>query len=89
MVVTHQPTMAEIRQNTPIIPGGVDVGAGLTKMVIGSDAGQMRLRLPSIVIENRTKLYDVLTFKDGGMFFYHSGNRSDSTMGSERLTANL
>jgi len=77
MTATYQPTMAEMRRNSPETPTGVDVGAGLTKMVIGSDGGQMRLRLPSQVIENRTKLYDVLSFKDGGMFFYRSGSRTD------------
>jgi hypothetical protein len=77
MVATHQPQIPETHQSTPIIPTGADIGAGLTKLVIGSDSQQMRLRLPSQVIENRTKLYDVLSFKDGGMFFYRGGSRSD------------
>lgn len=77
MVTTYQPTQADFVRNSPEIPAGVDVGAGLTKMVIASDSQQMRLRLPSQVIENRSKLHDVLSFKDGGMFFYRSGSRSD------------
>jgi hypothetical protein len=77
MVATHQPQIPETHQNTPIIPTGADIGAGLTKLVIGSDSQQMRLRLPSQVIENRTKLHDVLSFKDGGMFFYRGGSRPD------------
>lgn len=77
MVLTHQPLSAEIRQNSLTTPTGADIGAGLTKLVIGSDQSQMRLRLPSQVIENRSKLHDVLSFKDGGMFFYRGGSRSD------------
>ena len=77
MVSMYQPTRTEIPQNAPTIATGADIGAGLTKLVIGSDQSQMRLRLPSQVIENRAKLYDVLSFKDGGMFFYRDGSRSD------------
>lgn len=77
MVTIHQPTRAEIPQNAPIIATGADIGAGLTKLVIGSAQSQMRLRLPSQVIENRSKLHDVLSFKDGGMFFYRGGSPSD------------
>ena len=77
MVLTHQPLSAEIRQTSPTLPTGADIGAGLTKLVIGSAQSQMRLRLPSQVMENRSKLHDVLSFKDGGMFFYRGGSRSD------------
>jgi hypothetical protein len=77
MLAVHQPLKADSTRNAPLIPVGVDVGAGLTKMVIDSDTRQMRLRLPSQLIENKSELHDVLTFKDGGMWYYQSGDRSD------------
>jgi hypothetical protein len=77
MLAIHQPLKADSTRNTPLIPVGVDVGAGLTKMVIDSDTQQMRLRLPSQLIENKSELHDILTFKDGGMWYYQSGDRAD------------
>lgn len=77
MIATHQPVQADFTRSAPNIAAGGDIGAGLTKMVIDTDTRQMRLRLPSQLIENKSEMHDVLTFKDGGMWFYRSGERTD------------
>ena len=77
MIAVPQPLVADKAQVTPTLPTGVDVGAGLTKVVLSSSRSQMRLRLPSKVLEIKSELPDVLSFKDGGMFFYRTGARSD------------
>ncbi len=77
MVSTVQPKQADSAQFRPFTPTGVDCGAGLVKICVDSNGSQMRLRQPSKVLELNTPLIDDLTSKEGGQFFYHSGNRTD------------
>jgi hypothetical protein len=88
MVATHQPKQAEIFQKSPPIPTGVDIGAGLSKLCVGGGSQQMRLRLPSKLVEIKEELHDVLSSKEGGHFFYHEGERQD-LVGREFLTGTL
>jgi hypothetical protein len=88
MVATHQPTQADFARTAPEIPTGVDNGAGLEKMVIGSSSQQMRIRALSKVLEIKDELHDILVSKEGGHFFYHSGDRQD-LIGREFLTGSL
>jgi hypothetical protein len=88
MVSTHQPALADSTQSRPFIPTGVDCGAGLLKVCIDSNGSQMRLRQPSKVLELKTALIDDLTSKEGGHFFYHSGDRTD-LIDREFLTGEL
>ena len=88
MVSTIQPKQADSAQIRPPIPTGVDCGAGLIKVCMDSNHAQMRLRQPSKVLELKIPLIDDLTSKEGGHFFYHSGDRTD-LMGREFLTGEL
>jgi hypothetical protein len=88
MVSTAQPKQADLIQSRPITPTGVDCGAGLTKVCIDSGERQMRIRTSSKVLELKTPLLEDLTSKEGGHFFYHSGDRTD-LMGHEFLTGEL
>ncbi|MBD1944861.1 hypothetical protein H6F50_21290 [Coleofasciculus sp. FACHB-712] len=72
-----QPSQAGFARNILALPTGADVGAGLTKICIGSGASQMKVRMPSKIVQVREELHDILTAKDGGYFFYHSGERED------------
>ncbi|MBD1929454.1 hypothetical protein H6F74_24890 [Trichocoleus sp. FACHB-90] len=87
-MVTMQPTQAELTRSTPAIAVGVDNGAGLCKLVFGSGNQQMKVRTPSKVLEIKEELHDILTSKEGGHFFYHSGDRED-LIGREFLTRTL
>ncbi len=88
MVSATQPKQADSTQSRPIIPTGVDCGAGLVKVCIDSNGSQMRLRQPSKVLELKTALIDDLVSKEGGHFFYHSGDRTD-LIDREFLTGEL
>jgi hypothetical protein len=88
MVSTAQPKQADSSQSRPFIPVGVDCGAGLVKVCIDSSGSQMRLRQPSKVLELKTALIDDLSSKEGGHFFYHSGDRTD-LIDREFLTGEL
>lgn len=88
MVATYQPVQAEFTRIPPVIPTGVDNGAGLVKICFDSGTKQMRVRTPSKVLEIKEELHDILTDKEGGHFFYHSGDRQD-LIGREFLTGNL
>ena len=88
MVAVRQPEQAGTNQSRPFIPTGVDCGAGLVKMCVDSNGSQMRLRQPSKVLELKTALIDDLVSKEGGHFFYHSGDRTD-LVGREFLTGEL
>jgi hypothetical protein len=88
MLTTHQPTQADFTRIPPVIPTGVDNGAGLVKICFDSGTKQMRVRTPSKVLEIKEELHDILTDKEGGHFFYHSGDRQD-LIGREFLTGNL
>jgi len=88
MVSTAQPKQAESAQLRPLIPTGVDCGAGLVKMCMDSNSSQMRLRQPSKILELKSALIDELSSKEGGHFFYHSGDRTD-LIDREFLTGEL
>jgi hypothetical protein len=88
MLVTYQPTQADFARHTPTIPAGFDNGAGWGKLIIGSGNQQMRLKTLSKVLEIKGELHDVLTSKERGHFFYHSGDRQD-LIGREFLTGSL
>jgi hypothetical protein len=88
MVSTIQPKQADSAQIRPTIPTGVDCGAGLTKVCMDSGERQMRIRTSSKVLELKASLLEDLTSKEGGHFFYHSGDRTD-LMGREFLTGEL
>ncbi len=88
MVLTQQPGTAGMTHNTQIIPTGVDTGAGLVKISLGSGGQQMRIRTPAKVLEIKGKLPDVLSHKNGGHFFYHEGSRTD-LIGKEFLTGSV
>ena len=88
MMSLHQPFSAGIGQNCPVIPVGCDVGAGLIKIAIDSNGSQMRVRMPSKVVEIKTPLLDELSSKEGGHFYYHSGDRSD-LIGKQFLLGDL
>jgi hypothetical protein len=88
MTTTYQPKQADLVQSRPITPTGVDCGAGLIKVCIDSGERQMRIRTPSKVLELKTQLLEDLTSKEGGHFFYQSGDRAD-LIGREFLTGEL
>ncbi len=88
MVSAAQPKQADSTQSRSFIPTGVDCGAGLVKVCIDSNGSQMRLRQPSKVLELKTALIDDLSSKEGGHFFYHSGDRTD-LIDREFLTGEL
>lgn len=88
MVSTTQPKQVVSVQSRPFIPTGVDCGAGLIKVCIDSSGSQMRLRQPSKVLELKSALIDDLFSKEGGHFFYHSGDRTD-LIDREFLTGEL
>jgi len=88
MVLVAQPKETNLSQSHPFIPIGVDCGAGLVKICIDSGGSQMRLRQPSKVSEVTRSLIDDLSSKEGGHFFYHSGDRID-LIGREFLTGDL
>lgn len=87
-MIATQPTQAELTRSRPIIPTGSDCGAGLTKLVFGSGTQQMKVRIPSKVLEIKDEMHDVLTSREGGHFFYHSGEREE-LIGQEFLTGTL
>lgn len=87
-MIAAQPLQAENIQLSPIIPVGVDTGAGLAKIVFDSGASQMRVRTPSKVFEIREELHDILTSPEGGHFYYHDGDRKD-LISREFLTGTL
>lgn len=88
MVSAVQQKQADSAQLRPFIPAGVDCGAGLIKVCVDSNGSQMRLRQPSKVLELKTALIDDLASKEGGHFFYHSGDRAD-LIDREFLTGEL
>ena len=88
MVSATQPKQAEFTQSRPIIPTGADCGAGLIKVSMDSGERQMRIRTSSKVLELKSALIDDLTSKEGGHFFYHSGDRTD-LISREFLTGEL
>jgi hypothetical protein len=88
MVSTIQPKKADSAQIRPNLPTGVDCGAGLIKVCMDSGERQMRIRTPSKVLELKTHLLEDLNSKEGGHFFYHSGDRTD-LIGREFLTGEL
>ena len=55
-MIATQPVQAEISQSPPIIPTGVDTGAGLVKLILGSGATQIRVRTNSKIVEIREEL---------------------------------
>lgn len=87
MIVT-QPVQAETIQDSPMIPTGVDTGAGLVKLILGSGTAQMRVRIPSKILEIQEELHDQLSSPSGGHFFYKDGARQD-LIGREFLTGTL
>jgi len=87
-MIATQPIQAEISQSPPIIPTGVDTGAGLVKLILGSGASQIRVRTSSKIVEIREELHDNLSSPEGGHFFYHDGDRQD-LIGREFLTGIL
>jgi hypothetical protein len=87
MILT-QPIVAETPQISPAIAVGVDCGAGLTKVCLGIGSSQIKVRIPSKVLEIKEELHDVLQSNEGGHFFYHSGDRLD-LVGREFLTGTL
>lgn len=88
MVFVTQPKQANSTQSTAFIPTGVDCGAGLIKVSLDLNGSQIRIRTPSKVLELKTALLEDLTSKEGGHFFYHSGDRTD-LVGREFLTGEL
>ena len=88
MVAIHQSQQAGKGQTRPFIPIGADCGAGLIKMCIDLNGSQMRLKQPSKVLELKATLIDDLVSKEGGHFFYHSGDRTD-LIDREFLTGEL
>jgi hypothetical protein len=88
MVAISQPIQAGTGQMRPFLPTGIDCGAGLVKVCIGSNNSQMRLRQPSKVLELKSPLIEELTSKEGGHFYYHSGDRPD-LIDREFLTGEL
>jgi hypothetical protein len=88
MIFTTQPKQADATQLPPFLPIGVDCGAGLVKVCIDSNGSQMRLRQPSKVLELKSTLIEDLSSKEGGHFFYHSGDRTD-LIDREFLTGEL
>ena len=83
-----QPKQVNTTQSPPFLPIGVDCGAGLVKVCIDSNGSQMRLRQPSKVLELKSALVEDLSSKEGGHFFYHSGDRTD-LIDREFLTGEL
>jgi hypothetical protein len=88
MVSTYQPTQADFTRTSPVLPTGADNGAGLGKFCFGSGNQQMRVRIPSKVLEIKEPLLDCLVSIEGGHFYYHSGSRQD-LVGREFLTGTL
>ena len=88
MVSTIQRKQADSTQIRPLMPTGVDCGAGLTKICFDSGDRQMRIRTSSKVLELKAPLLEDLTSKQGGHFFYRSGDRTD-LIDREFLTAEL
>ena len=88
MIFTTQPKQADTTQSPPFLPIGVDCGAGLVKVCIDSNGSQMRFRQPSKVLELKSALVEDLSSKEGGNFFYHSGDRTD-LIDREFLTGDL
>ncbi|MBD1835371.1 hypothetical protein H6F61_22460 [Cyanobacteria bacterium FACHB-472] len=87
MVVT-QPTQTGFARSTPAQPTGADIGAGLIKICIGSGSQQMKIRMPSKIVEIQEELDDILADKDGGYFHYLSGDRED-LIGRDFLVGSL
>ncbi len=77
MVSLATPLGSCLTRQSPPLTVGVDNGAGLVKVVMGSGSAQMRLRTLAKVYEVRGELDDVLTSKEGGHFFYHDGERKE------------
>ncbi len=77
MISTTQPKQADSAQLRPIIPTGVDVGAGQTKLVMDSEKSQIRVKIPSQIHELKANLVENYISNDGGQFTYHAGDRTD------------
>ncbi|MBR8840288.1 MAG: hypothetical protein DSM106950_41435 [Stigonema ocellatum SAG 48.90 = DSM 106950] len=88
MMIASQLAQAESIHDCPIIPVGVDSGAGLVKLILGSGSSQIRVRTNSKIVEIREELHDNLASPEGGHFFYHSGDRQD-LVDREFLTGTL
>ncbi|NEP00566.1 MAG: hypothetical protein F6K58_18215 [Symploca sp. SIO2E9] len=88
MLTTTSPIEAGTGQNKPLIPVGVDCGAGLTKRCLPLHQKQTLLRQPSKLVELKSPLLEDLNSSEGGHFYYHSGNRSD-LIGRQFLTGEL
>lgn len=88
MIATHQKKSTEADQTSPFIPVGFDCGAGLVKVCFDSNGSQTRVRTPSKVLEIKSPLLEELASKEGGYFFYQSGDRAD-LIGREFLTGEL
>ncbi|MBW4501982.1 MAG: hypothetical protein KME57_21020 [Scytonema hyalinum WJT4-NPBG1] len=87
-MVLLQPKKAEQSSLPTATATGVDTGAGLVKVVLGSGASQQRVRTPAKIVEVREELHDELTSEEGGHFFYHEGSRED-LKNREFLTGSL
>ncbi|NET10858.1 MAG: hypothetical protein F6K16_40465, partial [Symploca sp. SIO2B6] len=77
MLTATSPIEAGKGQNNPLMPIGVDCGAGLTKICLPSNQKQNLLRQPSKLVEIKSPLLEELKSPEGGHFYYHSGDRGD------------
>ena len=87
-MVLLQPRKGEKPALPNALPTGIDTGAGLVKVVLGSGPNQHRVRTPAKLVEVREELHDTLSSAEGGHFYYHEGDRSD-LKGREFLTGAL
>ncbi|MBD2166445.1 hypothetical protein H6G04_18780 [Calothrix membranacea FACHB-236] len=87
-MILMQPKKAANGQASSTIATGVDTGAGLLKLALGTGTAQQRVRTPAKIVEVREELHDELTSPEGGHFFYHDGSRQD-LKGREYLTGSL
>ncbi len=83
MVATAPSGQPKLDQIPSEIPIGVDVGAGLVKLV----APNLQLRNPAKFVEV-TRLEESLEAPDGGHFYYHSGD-AQHLIGKQFLTGSL
>lgn len=87
-MILMQPKKAANGQTSSMISTGVDTGAGLLKLALGTGTAQQRVRTPAKIVEVREELHDELTSPEGGHFFYHDGSRQD-LKGRQYLTGSL
>jgi hypothetical protein len=87
-MIQTDPKPLEFDRGSPILPVGVDNGHGLLKLVIDSDARQMKVRCTSKLKEIREDALDYPTSKNGGTFFYRDGE-AKALIGSEWKTGEL